>query len=97
MAVADAALDDKVPTPPEVTMVSRIELWGSPWAGGWLEWPAGKIKRLTVAKVVTDALHSSSNVKPGQWAKWEENHPGYAKTYDDILSLRIAMAANNGN
>ena len=96
MAVADAAQDDKAEPPPEVTMVNRIEMWGAPWSGGWMQWPAGVIKRLTIARVVTDALRSAANVKPGKWASWEENHPGYAKTYDDILSLREAMAAQDG-
>ena len=97
MAVADAAQDEDAKTPPEVIMASRIEMWGAPWAGGWMNWPAGKIKRLTIARVVTDALTSAARVKPGQWTNWEESHPGYAKTFDDILELRKAMAANNGD
>ena len=97
MAVADAAQDSEADPPPEVIMSSRIEMWGAPWAGGWMNWPAGKIKRLTIAKVVTEAMRSASNVKPGEWGVWEENHPGYAKTYDDIMMLREAMAANDGD
>ena len=96
MAVADAAQDSKAEQPPEVTMVNRIALWGDPWGGGWMNWPAGKIKRLTIAKAITDALQSASNAKPGQWGAWQESHPGYAKTYDNILNLRIEMAAKNG-
>ena len=95
--MCDAAQDSKAEPPPEVIMVNRIELWGAPWPGGWMEWPAGMVKRLTLARALTDAMRSASNVKPGEWSKWEENHPGYAKTYDDILDLREAMAANDGN
>ena len=97
MAVADAAQDTEAKTPPEVTMSGRIKQWGDPWGGGWMSWPAGLITRLTIAENVTNALRSAANVKPGQWGAWEENHPGDAKTYDDIMALRIAMAANDGD
>jgi len=99
MAVADAAQDSKAKQPPEVKMINRIALWGDPWGGGWMAWPAGKVKRLTLAKVITEALQSASNVEPGQWGAWEKSHPDYAKTYDSILELRIAMAKaeNNGD
>ena len=78
-------------------MAGRIEMWGDPWGGGWMQWPAGIIKRLTIARVVTDALTSAANVAPGEWSSWEKNHPGYAKTYDDILALRQAMAVIDGD
>ena len=97
MAVADAAQDSKAPTPPEVITLNRIEMFGDPYGGGWMNWPAGDVKRLTIARVVTDALRSASNVKPGEFVAWQESHLAYAKTYDDILSLREAMAANNGD
>ena len=97
MAVADAAQDSNAKPPPEVIMAGRIKQWGDPWGGGWMSWPAGLITRLTIAENVTNALQSAANVKPGQWNTWAENHPGDAKIYDDILDLRIAMAANNGD
>src|SRR5210317_2554891 len=96
MAVADAAQDKSVKPPPEVQMVSRINEWGDPWGGGWMDWPAGLVTRLTLAKNITVALQSAANAKPGQWKAWEENNPDYARTYDSILDLRIAMARKNG-
>ena len=95
MAVADAAQDAKIKPPPEVKMLGRIEQWGDPWGGGWLEWPAGLVSRLTVAKGITAALKSAANAKPGQWTAWEESHPEYAKTYDWIIDLRLEMAKVN--
>lgn len=95
--MADAAQDSKAKPPREVTMVNRIETWGDPWGGGWMGWPAGDVTRLTIAKAITTALRSAANIKPGQWGAWEKANPGYAKTYDDVLELRSAMAANDGN
>jgi hypothetical protein len=77
-------------------MVGRINQWGDPWGGGWMDWPAGLITRLTLARSITVALQSAANAKPGQWKAWEENNPEYARTYDSILDLRIAMARKNG-
>ena len=87
-AVADAAQDSSIKPPPEVAMVGRIEQWGDPWGGGWMQWPAGLITRLTIAKNITVALQSAANIKPGEFGKWQESHPDYAKTYESIMQLR---------
>ena len=96
MAVADAAQDSSIKPPPEVAMVGRIEQWGDPWGGGSMQWPAGLVKRLSLAKNITVALQSAANAKPGKWIEWQEAHPEYSRTYDNILKLRTEMAKANG-
>ena len=89
MAVADAAQDSKAKPPPEVVMAGRIKQWGDPWGGGWMNWPAGLITRVTIAENIISAISSALNVKPGQYAEWEASHPHESKTADEILELRI--------
>lgn len=47
----------KVDDPPyELRMAYQIERWGSPWEGGWLEWPAALLFRMQTVKSYADAM-----------------------------------------
>jgi hypothetical protein len=92
MAVADAAQDDSIKPPPEVIMASRINKWGDPWGGGWMDWPAGLVNRLTVAENITNAMRSAGRAKPGKFGEWEKSNPHEAKIYHEMIGLRIKMA-----
>ena len=95
MAVADAAQDDKLRPPNEVTMAGRIEQWGDPWGGGWMAWPAGLITKLTIARNITNAFQSLARASGG-FGEWEKSHPFEAKIYWDIYDLYVARDAANG-
>ena len=74
IAVADAA-QYGTESPREVQMVNRINRWGDPWGGGWMDWPAGLVQRLTIADNITQAFQSVKGAKAGEFGKWTENNP----------------------
>lgn len=95
-AVADAAQYGTEP-PREVKMAGRIKQWGDPWGGGWMDWPAGLIDRLTIAENITRAFQSAGNAKPGKFNEWEERHPFEAKIFHQIIGLRLRMQNKDGD
>jgi hypothetical protein len=97
MAVADAAQYGTRP-PKEVIMAGRIRMYGDPWGGGWMQWPAGLITRLTIAENITNAFQSFvRGTTSGHIGKWQEAHPHEAKIFHEITAMRMrAKADNNG-
>jgi hypothetical protein len=54
LAVA-AHVEDGAPRPPELDWWLMRD-WGSPYAGGWLDWPAGEFARARAARNVYVAM-----------------------------------------
>ena len=54
---AVAYADDRISYPPhELQMAQMIKEYGSPWPGGWLEWPAGLASKMTTALAYSQAI-----------------------------------------
>jgi len=96
IAVADAAQYGD-PPPREVQTVYRIKRWGDPWGGGWKDWPAGMLQRLTVAENITEAFKSAKRARPGKFKEWTETNPDQAEIFDSITGLRMKMAEKDGS
>ena len=78
-------------------MVNKISRWGDPWGGGWMDWPAGMLYRLTIAENVTNAFQSAARAEPGNMTDWEKSHPDESKIFHSIIGLRLRMQAENGD
>ena len=50
-----AHVEDGAPRPPELDWWLMRD-WGSPYAGGWLDWPAGEFARARAARNVYVAM-----------------------------------------
>lgn len=58
----------KRPQPPKVyTLASYTDRWGSPYGGGWLDWPAGLVNQMTtvLAYVKAVQLHDTHSKQKG--------------------------------
>lgn len=77
------------PPPLDLVRAWRIERWGDPFGGGWYDWPAGWLTRMTTALNVYNAFDSFSRVGGGGVGKWRENNPSYAQVWDKVMELRV--------
>ncbi len=65
---AVAYVEGKLPRPPyELEIAQKIESFGDPWGGGWMEWPAGLAAKVQTVRSYTQAFrayrHNSANPK----------------------------------
>ena len=97
MAIADAAENPKkFRPPPEVAIANFTAMYGDPYGGGWMDWPAGQPAKVNIAGNITEAFKSLGRYS-GSFGEWEESHPSDAKIWHEITSLRmLKKAADNG-
>ena len=96
MAIADAAENGTKP-PSEVVIANYTKIFGDPWGGGWMNWPAGLPQRVNIAGNITDAFKSLGRYD-GSFGDWQKAHPFDAAIWHEITALRMAKkAASNGN
>lgn len=84
---ADAVLSGERATPPkDLQMAFKIEAHGMPYAGGWLEQPAGMLNRATTALNVYQ-FNKSWYVAPSR-SEWQALNPEGALIVGEALKLR---------
>ncbi len=66
----------------------RIRRWGSPYGGGWMEWPAGLIDRVTIAENIYQACASYKNAPAGRSVAWTQQNPQAWQIVSAILAQR---------
>ena len=89
MIAASDAAKGAGPPPHELQMAWRIERWGDPWGGGWMDWPAGMIDKITAAQNVYNAQKAyQSAASAGNTADWTKNNATAWKIVSDIMALR---------
>jgi hypothetical protein len=93
LAAADAA--EGGPPPKELKWAWRTKAWGSPVAGGWLEWPAGMSDRMTVCQNVYNAILESGRQK--NLAQWADSNPQQFEIVAMVQRLRNDRATTDGN
>ena len=84
--MADAAEDDEIPTPPELSLAWQVERWGTEAVfGGPI--PIRLLKRMTAAANVHAAMMS---YQAGMYrlADWARSYPNYLKIVTDIRLMR---------
>lgn len=78
-------------------MAWRVERWGDPWQGGWMEWPAGLVQRMDTALNVYNLLHSAQSIPSGGAAKWATANPAAWDSLHNILKLVETYEYDNPN
>lgn len=70
-------------------MAWRIEKYGSPFSGGWMDWPAGLLMRMNAANNTYFAVSQFLKAaKDGKGTKWGNEHPQLAKIAGEAMALR---------
>jgi len=54
-------------------------------------WPAGLIRRATVAENYYNAMKSFANMKPGQSSEWYERNPEHGELVNTVMELRMSQ------
>lgn len=68
---AVAYVEGKLSQPPyELEAAQLTERFGSPWRGGWMEWPAGLASKMIAAQAYARAfqLYRLHNARDKEWA-----------------------------
>lgn len=53
--------------------------YGLPYAGGWMDQPAGLVDKMALVGLLYDAKVARMNVPAGEVAKWKNSNRRYAK------------------
>lgn len=93
-AAAHAEYPKQHPAPVELRGYWQTQQWGLPYAGGWMEQPAGLLKRYRDAAWYFDAWRSWLQVEAGQMAEWKQKHPDWNRAANEIKELRKRLHAD---
>lgn len=77
----------KRPQPPQIySYVNFTKQWGSPYGGGWMEWPAGLVNKMSVISNYTRAiqLYDTYSKQKG----WVDANPQIFELVTDIWNWR---------
>lgn len=97
MAAADYAAEQG-PPPGELTDYYKTRRWGLPYAGGWMEQPAGWLDRMEKCAVAFQAMRGYQEASAKQeLAKWRKKNPEFSQVVDQVNALRKELADRSPN
>lgn len=83
---AGAYAEGQGEAPAELTWAHRTDLYGLPYAGGWLDQPAGLLGRMEAAKITVQAVRSWREA--ANWGAWKAKNKHLWKIVSDYLELK---------
>jgi len=84
---AVAYAENRISYPPyELKMAQMIKEYGSPWPGGWLEWPAGLATKMTTAQAYAQAIRYYRQYS--RQKGWVDSNPGIFKLVTTVWSWK---------
>ncbi len=71
---------------------SRIKRWGDPYGGGWLDWPAGHIDKLTIVGNVSEAYGAFKRYTGKE--TFDKAYPGAWQIVTAVMTMREEAGLN---
>jgi hypothetical protein len=66
----------------------QTERWGLPYAGGWMNQPAGMLDRMSAARGAYEAVKQYQTVGAGERAQWKTHNPELADALARVERLK---------